>query len=258
MHSSFEVRSSCQHGFVEALEGRRLLSSVSKATGSSAQVSTKIAPVVFVIGGFGDPQYPEPGVGSVQQDYEPMFQHDGISRASQFRYYEQNYDTDTLINRDHDSIAAEIDRVPAGTPVVVIGFSFGGGQAIRSCEQADRKINDLLLFDPVVQTNFANQVINTRSGPQEIVQTLPGNVLSAVDCSRDIFQSNDKIYPEGPYGFRITGRPGTYENLIFPHSTEHWELLTPFAGVSAPGAPGSAINDTSALVKNALAGLPMF
>jgi pimeloyl-ACP methyl ester carboxylesterase len=223
-------------------------------------VATKAtpAPVVFVIGGLGATQNPERGVLSVQEDYGPLFQFDGIN-AKHFRWFEENYDTDTSVNPDGDSIAAEIDKVPLGTPVVLMGLSFGGAQAIVSAAEVDRPINDLILFDPVVKGAYWQQVSYANGKPSQTVETVPGNVEYAADLSRVIFQPDGSLYPKGPYAFRIVGRRGDYENLPFPRSTKHQAgQVTPRALTPGVGGSGDPINDTSELVENAVDGLALF
>ncbi len=215
-------------------------------------------PVVFVIGGFGTPQAPTSGTKDVQQLLEPFFNYDGFDAAT-FRYYEENYDTDKSINPHGDSITAEIDKVPASTPVVVMGFSFGGDQAFYSSADASRTVNDLILFDPVIKAIIDNQVEDITTDPTRYDLNLGSNIQYTDDNARQIFESSGKLYPGGPYSFTVSGQPGTYENLSFPHASGHASgQVTPFQGTAGFGASGDPINDTAELVENALDGFPMF
>ncbi len=216
------------------------------------------APVIFAIGGLGTPQNPEPGVESVTQAVAKIFSEEGIADAD-IRGYEQNYDSDKSVNPNGDSIAAEIDKVPAGTPVVLMGFSFGGSQAVSTASQISRPISAMILFDPVLQTDYADQVYDETTDPMQIIRQVPSNVQNAVEFSRVIFQPNGKLYPSGPYAFKINGRAGTFETFTFPRSSGHVEgQITPRSKTPGIGPPGDPINDTAQYMDDAVDGFPLF
>lgn len=50
---------------------------------------------------------------------------------------------------DKDVLGFINQKAPAPTPLVLVGFSFGGGKAVEVCSQLQRPIKKLVLIDPV-------------------------------------------------------------------------------------------------------------
>ncbi len=142
---------------------------------------------VFFIG--GDFNY-QTGLDSVQNVWEPAFLYDDID-PSNFNWYEYNYDS----AYQPATIAGAINATSGN--VLLMGVSYGGGQAIDELPSLTQKVQNVILFDPVIPNSDGSGQLASTNPPTQFVVPLE-NVDDAVDFNRapeSPFNSN-YIYSE--------------------------------------------------------------
>jgi hypothetical protein len=115
-----------------------------------------------------------------------------------------------------ENLVCDLKSVPETDKVVLMGHSFGGDAAINAAMISGKKIDRLVLFDPVLNSfRITSSIIGidhstAYNNPSQFLGfTIPANVVESYDFYR--------VATQAPYSKKISNTTAKYVNINIPN-----------------------------------------